>query len=72
MGQRVSFPRSATITVPTKPTANTPPIQRKALLIEINYTGSENQMSDCINDVINIKRFLTDEYGMTDDDIKLL
>lgn len=51
---------------------------KKALLIGINYTGTDNELNGCINDVTNVKSLLIDKFGyleknivmMTDDTIK--
>jgi len=37
--------------------------RRKALLIGINYTGSENQLAGCVNDVENVRQYLIHEKG---------
>lgn len=70
MGQRISsitFPR-ATVPPPAAPLN----VTRKALLIGINYTGSEYALHGCINDVNNIKTFLMTEYGLQEEDIMVL
>ncbi|CCD25064.1 caspase family protein NDAI_0E02470 [Naumovozyma dairenensis CBS 421] len=43
--------------------------KRKALLIGINYFGSRNQLSGCINDTQNMYNFLVQRYGYSPDDI---
>lgn len=43
----------------------------KALLIGINYIGTESELSGCINDVIHMKKFLLSE-GYKDADIHML
>jgi hypothetical protein len=45
---------------------------KKALLIGINYTGSENELKGCINDVKNVRKFLTDNCKFQSSNIKLL
>lgn len=45
---------------------------KKALLIGINYTGSENELNGCINDVKNVRTFLTDNCKFSSSNIKLL
>jgi hypothetical protein len=42
------------------------------LLIGINYTGTENELSGCINDVANIKDFLITLYGFAEEDMVIL
>jgi len=45
---------------------------RKALLIGINYIGTSSALNGCINDVLNIRQFLKDEFQMEDKDMILL
>lgn len=40
--------------------------RRKALLIGINYTGSEHELHGCINDAMNVRDFLVNERGFSD------
>jgi hypothetical protein len=44
---------------------------RKALLIGINYLGTNNQLSGCINDALNIKDFLQ-KNGYQEENITLM
>ena len=37
-----------------------------AVLIGINYTGTEHELYGCINDVNNMKLFLQSQLGYTD------
>lgn len=37
--------------------------RKKALLIGINYTGSNHALNGCINDAMNIRKFLVEERG---------
>lgn len=46
--------------------------RRKALLIGINYIGSQNQLRGCINDAQNMYNFLTQRYGYKPEDIVIL
>lgn len=46
--------------------------RRKALLIGINYIGTNNELKGCINDVKNMSKFLCDRYGYTWDDMVIL
>lgn len=46
--------------------------KRKALIIGINYIGTQNQLRGCINDAHNIFNFLTSMYGYSPDDIVML
>lgn len=47
-------------------------MKKKALLIGINYIGTQNELRGCINDAINMKNFIKSEYGFTDDEIILM
>lgn len=40
--------------------------RKKALLIGINYTGSEHALNGCINDTLNVRDFLVNERGFSD------
>lgn len=44
---------------------------RKALLIGINYVGTESELAGCINDVIHMKKYLLSE-GYEEADIRIL
>ena len=46
--------------------------QKKALLIGINYYGTCNQLSGCINDVYNIRNLLINKLGYLESDIILM
>ncbi|KAL1407823.1 hypothetical protein Q8F55_007258 [Vanrija albida] len=46
--------------------------RRKALLIGINYIGSNNALRGCINDVHNVSGFLQQTYGYDEGDMVLL
>lgn len=41
--------------------------RRKALIIGINYFGSQHQLNGCINDAYNVQRFLVEECGFSPD-----
>lgn len=41
--------------------------RKKALLIGINYTGTENALNGCHNDVNNVRDFLVNDRGFSDD-----
>ena len=43
-----------------------------ALIIGINYTGTDNQLNGCINDANNVKNLLINNFGFKDDNIALL
>ncbi|ROV97484.1 hypothetical protein VPNG_08703 [Cytospora leucostoma] len=40
--------------------------RKKALIIGINYFGSENELKGCINDATNIREFLVNDRGFSD------
>jgi metacaspase-1 len=46
--------------------------RRKALLIGINYIGTQNQLKGCINDVLNIKHFIIQRFGFREEDMVIL
>ncbi|POS69800.1 caspase domain-containing protein [Diaporthe helianthi] len=41
--------------------------RKKALLIGINYPGTENELNGCYNDVENVRDFLVNDRGFSDD-----
>lgn len=51
-----------------------------AVIIGINYTGTDNQLNGCIHDANNSSQFLQEKYGylsenimvLTDDDVGIL
>jgi len=47
-------------------------MSRKALLIGINYVGTSSALRGCINDVLNIREFLINEFKMEEDEIIML
>ncbi|KAK4521988.1 uncharacterized protein ATC70_004527 [Mucor velutinosus] len=46
--------------------------KKRALLIGINYIGTSNELNGCINDVANIKDFITTLYGFKEEDMVIL
>ncbi|KAG2196712.1 hypothetical protein INT47_009622 [Mucor saturninus] len=46
--------------------------RKKALLIGINYLGTDNELSGCFNDVTNIKDFISTLYGFQEEDMVIL
>lgn len=46
--------------------------RKKALLIGINYIGTQNQLRGCINDVKAMSKFLNQQYGYSYDDMVIL
>ncbi len=49
-----------------------PHMTNKALLIGINYIGTDAQLSGCINDVTNMKSVLMNQYKVPESNIRLL
>lgn len=45
---------------------------RKALLIGINYVGTNAELRGCINDVVNMKKFIMKEFGFRNNEIVVL
>lgn len=41
-------------------------------MIGINYFNTDNELGGCINDVHNIKQFITSLYGFQEDDMVIL
>ena len=60
----------ASAAIPTAPTAPAP--VKRALLIGINYTGTDSQLSGCINDANGLKAILISKYAFADTNIKLI
>lgn len=46
--------------------------RRKALLIGINYFGTNSELRGCINDVHNVSAFLIERYGYRREDMVIL
>jgi len=46
--------------------------RRKALLIGINYTGSQNELAGCVNDVENVRRYLVHDKGFPHDPASMI
>ncbi|KAH0838887.1 putative metacaspase [Lanmaoa asiatica] len=46
--------------------------RKKALCIGINYLGQKRELRGCINDIKNVKRFLTRQWGFKEGDIVML
>jgi metacaspase-1 len=46
--------------------------RRRALLIGINYTGQEGQLTACHNDVMNIRELLLEVYGFKESEMLIL
>lgn len=47
-------------------------MSKRALLIGINYTGTNSQLNGCINDVHNIREYLLSQWGFSPSDIQML
>jgi hypothetical protein len=63
--------KAQTNAVSTKPQPQAKP-QKVALLIGINYRGSNAELSGCINDVQDIRKMLINEYGYKSKNIIML
>lgn len=46
--------------------------KKKALCIGVNYRGQDAELKGCINDALNVKRFLCTTYGYKEGDIVML
>ena len=45
---------------------------KRALLVGINYIGTDNALNGCINDIDNMRDILKSEYGYKDADIIMI
>ncbi|KAI8986493.1 peptidase C14, caspase domain-containing protein [Pilobolus umbonatus] len=45
---------------------------KKALLLGINYTNTDHELSGCLNDVANIKEFLISLYGFEEENMLIM
>ena len=45
---------------------------KRALLVGINYVGTESELKGCLNDVENMKNVLIKKYGYLEENIKIL
>ena len=45
---------------------------KRAVLVGCNYPGTECELRGCVTDVWNKHKLLADEFGFSDDDIKVL
>ncbi|KAF6756179.1 peptidase C14, caspase domain-containing protein [Ephemerocybe angulata] len=45
---------------------------KKALLIGINYIGSDDELKGCINDVLNIRKYITENWGYKESNVTTL
>ncbi|KAJ1725606.1 Ca(2+)-dependent cysteine protease [Coemansia erecta] len=46
--------------------------RKRALLIGINYFGTKHMLKGCINDVHNMKKFITEHFGFKEQDMVIL
>ena len=63
----------------SKPTITKPPADmagtggiKKAVLIGINYTNTENELYGCVNDAMNLKNMLKSKYNYKEENIKTI
>jgi hypothetical protein len=61
---------AALVPAPLIPTVLVP--VKRAVLIGINYTGTDSQLSGCINDTNGLKTILTSKYAFAETNIKVL
>lgn len=47
-------------------------MNKKALLVGINYVGDKKELKGCINDIYNIKTLITTRYNYKNDNIRIL
>lgn len=47
-------------------------MKKYALLVGINYIGTESQLNGCINDVLNVKDILISKYQYLEENIKVI
>ncbi len=45
---------------------------QRALLVGINYCGQSGQLSGCINDVLNVRKYILEHHGFLDKHVLLL
>jgi len=45
---------------------------KRAVLIGINYVGQNGELAGCHNDVLNMKEYLMDVHGFTEDNMTIL
>ena len=56
-----------------QPVATTPaPVKKAALLIGINYKGTNSQLYGCENDILNTKKILISKYGFKENEIIMM
>uniref|UniRef100_A0A0D9WI66 Peptidase C14 caspase domain-containing protein n=1 Tax=Leersia perrieri TaxID=77586 RepID=A0A0D9WI66_9ORYZ len=46
--------------------------RKRAVLVGINYAGTEGELKGCLNDVSRMRRCLVDRFGFDEDDIRVL
>ena len=62
--------QTSTTNQPSADTADTN--KKKACLIGINYTNTENELYGCVNDAMNLKALLTTKYKYKEENIKTI
>jgi archaellum component FlaG (FlaF/FlaG flagellin family) len=45
---------------------------KRAVLVGINYPGTENELAGCVNDVVIVKDLLVESYGFDENDMTVL
>ncbi len=59
------------IIVPSAPVTNNVD-KKKALLLGLNYTGTQYELNGCINDVMDMSQVLINNYGFTSNNIEIM
>lgn len=80
MGNQILRPGNQIVTKPpkkNKPAKPSVPVVvpnpvRKAVLIAINYTGTENELNGCINDSKHLKEFLLENKYLQENEITMM
>jgi hypothetical protein len=45
---------------------------RRAVFVGINYTGQDGELAGCVNDAYNLRNFLVENYGFSEDNMMVL
>ena len=68
----VSFSTKRRVVKPIQPAPNKPKDRRYALLVGINYKGTDYELQGCVNDVNDVRDMLINKFGYPDENITLL
>ena len=61
-----------TTTTTTTSATTTTPVKKTALLIGINYKGTNSELRGCENDILNTKKILISKYGFKENEIVMM